>query len=83
MNVSQVLKTSKMRWPIARKGSLSFSIFLAKTIWVYPVFVAVVYFASGLFIGSETVRMVLAVVLSIFPWKEAIWNLQKEQEEHT
>ena len=82
MNVSQVLKTSKMRWPIARKGSLSFSIFLAKTIWVYPIFVAVVYFASGLFIGSEQVRLILAVLLSIFPWKEAMKKIYSNNYRH-
>ena len=82
MNVSQVLKTSKMRWPTARKGSLSFSIFLAKTIWVYPIFVAVVYFASGLFIASETVRLVLAIILSIFPWKEAMKKIYSNNYRH-
>ena len=82
MNVSQVLKTSKTRWPIARKGGLSFSIFLAKTIWVYPIFVAVVYFASGLFIASETVRLVLAIILSIFPWKEAMKKIYSNNYRH-
>jgi Flp pilus assembly protein TadB len=71
-----------MRWPIARKGSLSFSIFLAKTIWVYPIFVAVVYFASGLFIGSEQVRLILAVILSIFPWKEAMKKIYSNNYRH-
>ena len=72
MSVSQALKISKEQWNTAHKKGRSYHLFLAKTIWVYPFFATAVYFASGLFIGSESVRLVLAVVLSILPWKEAI-----------
>ena len=69
MNVSQTLKTSGTLWHTEHKKSHSFPVFLAKNIWVYPMFVAVVYFASGLFIGPEFIRLILAILLSIFPWK--------------
>ena len=82
MNVSQAMKISKERWHTARSRRHPFALFLAKTIWVYPVFVAVVYFASGLFIRSETVRLILAVVLSIFPWKEAMKKIYSNNYRH-
>ena len=82
MNVSQAMKISKERWLTVRKSSHPFAVFLAKTIWVYPVFVAVVYFASGLFISSETVRRILAVALSIFPWKEAMKKIYSNNYRH-
>ena len=82
MNVSQAMKISKERWLTVRKSSHPFAVFLAKTIWVYPVFVAVVYFVSGLFISSETVRLILAVALSIFPWKEAMKKIYSNNYRH-
>ena len=82
MNVSQAMKISKERWHTARSRRHPFALFLAKTVWVYPVFVAVVYFASGLFIISETVRLILAVVLSIFPWKEAMKKIYSNNYRH-
>ena len=82
MNVSQAMKISKERWLTVRKSSHPFAVFLAKTIWVYPVFGAVVYFASGLFISSETVRLILAVALSIFPWKEAMKKIYSNNYRH-
>ena len=82
MNVSQAMKISKERWLTVRKSSHPFAVFLAKTIWVYPVFVAVVYFASGLFISSETVRLILAVALSIFHWKEAMKKIYSNNYRH-
>ena len=82
MNVPQAMKISKERWHTARSRRHPFALFLAKTVWVYPVFVAVVYFASGLFIRSETVRLILAVVLSIFPWKEAMKKIYSNNYRH-
>ena len=82
MNVSQAMRISRERWNTARNRSHSFTVFLAKTIWVYPVFVAVVYFASGLFLRSETVRLILAVALSIFPWKEAMKKIYSNNYRH-
>lgn len=82
MNVSQALKISRERWHTAHNKNHTFPVFLAKTIWVYPVFVAIVYFASGLFIGSETVRLVLAILLSIFPWKEAMKKIYSNNYRH-
>ena len=82
MNVSQAMKISKERWLTVRNRSHPFAVFLAKTVWVYPVFVAVVYFASGLFISSETVRLILAVALSILPWKEAMKKIYSNNYRH-
>ena len=82
MSVSQTLKISKEQWNTERKKSNSFPVFLVKTIWVYPVFAAVVYFASGLFIESENIRFVLAVILSIFPWKEAMKKIYSNNYRH-
>ena len=82
MSVLQVLKRSKTQWHSAHKKSHSFSVFLLKMIWVYPLFAIAVYFAASLFIGSETIRIILAVVLSIFPWKEAMKKIYSNNYRH-
>ena len=82
MSVSQVLKTSKTQWRSGHKKSHSFPAFLFKTIWVYPLFAVAVYFAASLFIGSETIKIILAVVLSVFPWKEAMKKIYSNNYRH-
>ena len=82
MNVSQTLKISKEQWNTAHNKSHSFPVFLVKTVWVYPFFVAAVYFASGMFIRSEFIRLILAVVLSILPWKEAMKKIYSNNYRH-
>ena len=82
MSVSQTLKISGKQKHTALKKCHSFPVFLAKTVWVYPVFVAAVYFASGLFIGSEMIRLILAVILSILPWKEAMKKIYSNNYRH-
>ena len=82
MNVSQALKISRARWNTARKKSYTFSSFLIKTLWVYPLFIVAVYFASGLFISSELVRLILAFTLSFFPWKEAMKKIYSNNYRH-
>ncbi len=82
MSVSQTLKISGKQKHTVLKKCHSFPVFLAKTVWVYPVFVAAVYFASGLFIGSEMIRLILAVILSILPWKEAMKKIYSNNYRH-
>lgn len=82
MSVLQAMKTSKKQWLSAHKQIHSFPVFLAKTIWVYPVFAAAVFFASGLFIEQKAVRLILAVLLSIFPWKEAMKKIYSNNYRH-
>ena len=82
MNVSQALKISKEQWHTGRKKSNTFTLFLAKTIWVYPLFAAAVYLASALFISSEIIRLILALILSIFPWKEAMKKIYSNNYRH-
>ena len=82
MNVSQALKISKEQWNTAHKKSHSFPVFLIKTIWIYPFFAAAVYFASGMFIRSESIRLILAIALSILPWKEAMKKIYSNNYRH-
>ena len=82
MSVLPVLKKSKEQWNTVRKQSNSFPVFLAKTVWVYPIFVCVMFFASGLFIESEYIRLFLAVIFSIFPWKEAMKKIYSNNYRH-
>jgi len=82
LSVSQALKRSKAQWHTGRKRLHSFPVFLAKTVWIYPIFVAAVYFASGMFIGSEVIRLILAVILSIFPWKESMKKIYSNNYRH-
>ena len=82
MNGSQALKISKAQKNTVHKNGYAFTFFLLKMIWVYPVFIAAVYFASGLFIKSSMVRLILAVLLSIFPWKEAMKKIYSNNYRH-
>lgn len=82
MSVSQALKISRTQCHTEHKANHSYRIFLAKTVWVYPVFAAVVYLASGLFISSGSIRLILAVILSIFPWKEAMKKIYSNNCRH-
>ena len=81
MNVSLALKISRARWNTAHKN-YSFSSFLIKTLWVYPLFIAAVYFASGMFISSKIVRLILALTLSFLPWKEAMKKIYSNNYRH-
>ena len=83
MSVSQTLRISRAQKHTAPEKRNPFTIFLVKTIWLYPLFAAAVYFASGLFIGSEAVRLVLALLLGIFPWKEAMKKIYSNNYRHT
>jgi len=76
------LKTSKKQWNTAHKKINSFPVFLAKTVWLYPFFAIAVYLASGLFISSASIRIVLAVILSILPWKEAMKKIYSNNYRH-
>ena len=82
MSVSQAMKTSGKQRNTAHKKINSFYVFLLKTVWLYPFFVIAVYFASGLFIRSELIRMILALLLSIFPWKEAMKKIYSNNYRH-
>ena len=59
------------------------TVFLLKTIWVYPFFAAGLYLASSLFISSPEIRLVVSVILGIFPWKEAMKKLFSNGYRHT
>lgn len=83
MSVSQTLRISRAQKHTAPEKRNPFTIFLVKTIWLYPLFAAAVYFASGLFIGSAAVRLVLALLLGIFPWKEAMKKIYSNNYRHT
>lgn len=49
-----------------------FDIFLLKTLWVYPFFIAALYIASSLFVNARDFRMMLSCILGFFPWKESM-----------
>ena len=46
--------------------------FYIKTIWLYPLLAALIYFISSLYIVSTTARIILSVTLAFFPWKELV-----------
>ena len=85
MNVSAATKNSRTLWLTKLKpGSLKpCTVFLLKTLWVYPFFAAGLYVVSSLFISSHRIRLVLSIVLGIFPWKEAMKKLFSNGYRHT
>ena len=48
---------------------------LVKYIWIYPAFVAAVFFLSSLFMDSVRIRLVSALFLGFFPWKETVYRI--------
>ncbi|MBO4578535.1 MAG: type II secretion system F family protein [Clostridiales bacterium] len=48
---------------------------LVKYIWIYPAFVAAVFFLSSLFMDSFKIRLVSALFLGFFPWKETVYKI--------
>ncbi|MDO4877361.1 MAG: type II secretion system F family protein [Oscillospiraceae bacterium] len=85
MNVSAAMKNLGTSW-LTKLKSVKIkpcTLFLIKTIWVYPFFVAGLYMASSLFISSPEIRLIISVILGIFPWKEAMKKLFSNGYRHT
>ncbi len=85
MNVSAAMKNLGTSW-LTKLKSVKIkpcTLFLIKTIWVYPFFAAGLYMASSLFISSPEIRLIISVVLGIFPWKEAMKKLFSNGYRHT
>lgn len=85
MNVSAAMKNLGTSW-LTKLKSVKIkpcTLFLIKTIWVYPFFAAGLYMASSLFISSPEIRLIISVILGIFPWKEAMKKLFSNGYRHT
>ena len=48
---------------------------LLRYIWLYPFFAAAVFFLSSMFMDSVKIRLLSAIVLGFFPWKETIYRI--------
>ncbi len=85
MNVSAAMKNLGTSW-LTKLKSVKIkpcTPFLIKTVWVYPFFAAGLYMASSLFISSPEIRLIISVILGIFPWKEAMKKLFSNGYRHT
>lgn len=85
MNASAAMKNLGTSW-LTKLKSVKIkpcTVFLIKTIWVYPFFAAGLYMASSLFISSPEIRLIVSVILGIFPWKEAMKKLFSNGYRHT
>lgn len=85
MNVSVAMKNLGTSW-LTKLKSVKIkpcTLFLIKTVWVYPFFAAGLYMASSLFISSPEIRLIISVILGIFPWKEAMKKLFSNGYRHT
>ncbi len=85
MNVSAAMKNLGTSW-LTKLKSVKIkpcTLFLIKTVWVYPFFAAGLYMASSLFISSPEIRLIISVILGIFPWKEAMKKLFSNGYRHT
>ena len=85
MNVSAAMKNLGTSW-LTKLKSVKIkpcTLFLIKTIWVYPFCASGLYMASSLFISSPEIRLIISVVLGIFPWKEAMKKLFSNGYRHT
>ena len=85
MNVSAATKNLRVSWLTKLKPATlkPGTVFLLKTIWVYPLFAAALYAASSLFISSSRIRLILSALLGIFPWKEAMKKIYSNGCRHT
>ncbi len=50
-------------------------IFLIKSLWAYPLFVAALYLLSSVFIDSKMIRFTVSAALGIFPWRESVMKV--------
>jgi len=85
LNVSAAMKNLGTSW-LTKLKSVKIkpcTLFLIKTVWVYPFFAAGLYMASSLFISSPEIRLIISVILGIFPWKEAMKKLFSNGYRHT
>ena len=85
MNASALMKNSETSWLTRLKpGSMKpCTVFLLKTVWIYPFFAAGLFMASSLFISSTRIRLIISIILGIFPWKEAMKKLFSNGYRHT
>ncbi len=85
MNVSVATKNLKLSWRtrLKSKSIKPYTLFLLKTVWVYPFFAGALYMVSSLFISSSRIRLITSIILSFFPWKEAMKKLFSNGYRHT
>ena len=85
MNESVAMKNSRVSWltKLRSKQLKPYTVFLIKTVWVYPFFAGALYAASSLFISSSQIRLASSLILGIFPWKEAMKKLFSNGCRHT
>lgn len=57
-------------------------LFLLKGLWAYPIFVTALFLASSMFVRSVTVRIIVAVTLSFFPWKATAESIYSDNYKH-
>ncbi len=57
-------------------------LFLIKGLWSYPLFVVTVFLISSSFISSFNARLIISVILSVFPWKAAVSSVYSDNHKH-
>lgn len=84
MNASAVLTSLNrlLHTENKRSDSGTYIRFAIKRSWLIPVFAALIFYASGLFIDSVRVRMIICAVLCFFPWLAVVKKLYAGNREH-
>lgn len=54
---------------------------LLRYIWIYPVFASAVFFLSSMFMDSVRIRLLSALILAFFPWKETVYRIYNSSYE--
>lgn len=85
MNAKQQLKNLKKSLNTAVEsfrdsGSLNY--YLVINLWLLPIVAFIIYSLSSMFILSKTIRMIICIPLSIFPWKEFLTKLYEGRNKH-
>jgi len=86
LNVLHLSKKSKVYADISNspnKNKKYKTRFLLKSIWTLPLFILFIYFLSSMFISSVYFRIVISVVLSIYPWYESMSAIYLSGYRHT
>ncbi len=76
-NLNRLLRTGNKN----RKPD-QFTAFAIKRVWLVPPFAILIFYLSGLFIDSVRVRIIISILLCIFPWLAVVKKLFAGSREH-
>jgi len=65
-----------------RRDTGTFVLYALRLAWLIPLFAILIFYLSGLFIDSVRVRVIICILLCIFPWLAVVKKLYAGNREH-